>query len=124
MLDAPDPDYRDVLTAAAVEAWQPDPACLAAGDEHIRLALRHYAGALCDQQIERRVLDLLGINVAPDIRHDGAAYAVAYHCARSGLSFAEIIEVMVYLAAEVPAWLDDPDAIASFVRSAIAEAAA
>jgi hypothetical protein len=124
MLDAPDLDYRDVL--AAIKRWQPDPQCLAAGDEHALLALRCYAAAgLCDTQITGRVLDLVGVSTqsdTPDIGHDDAAIAVARHCAIVGMSFSEIIEVLVYLAAEVPGWLDDPDAIASLVRSAITEA--
>jgi hypothetical protein len=123
MLDAPEPS-TDLL--AAVEAWQPDAACLAAGDEYLKLGIRCYAAAgLCDRQIDRRPLDLAVISTeaetASDIWHDDAAIAVARHCAIAGMSFAEIIGILVFLAAEVPGWLDDPDAIASLVRNALAE---
>ena len=127
MLDAPDLDFRDVL--AAVERWRPDPQCLAAGDEYARLALRCWAAAgLCDQQIAQRLLDLAGvsteIDTASHMAHDDSAIAVARHCAIAGMSFNEIIEVLVNLAAEVPGWLDDPNAIESLAHRAIAEAAA
>ena len=115
MLNAPDLEFQDVL--AAVEAWQPDAACLAAGDEYVALALRCYAAAgLCDAQIICRVLDHLG----SDVRRNLAA-GIAYHCAISGMTFSEIIDVMVDLAVEVPGWIDDPDEIKFLVRSAIAE---
>jgi len=120
MLDAPDLDVRDVL--AAVKAWQPDAACLAAGDDNLTNTLRCYAAAgLSDSGVESRILHRLGV---PPVRYDDAAIVVARHCAIAGMSFAAIIEIMVYLAVEVPGWLDDPDAIAALVRSAIAEAGA
>ncbi len=125
MLDAPDPDFRDVL--AAVEAWRPDAACLAAGDECARRALRCWAGALSDQQIVDRILGLVRVDTSIDthnIGHYDAAIAVARHCAIAGMTFAEIIEVMVHLAVEVRCWPDDPDAIAYLVRNAIAECTA
>jgi hypothetical protein len=40
-LDTPVPDLL-----AAVEAWQPDAACIAAGDEYLTLALRCYAAGI------------------------------------------------------------------------------
>jgi hypothetical protein len=110
--------YRDLL--AAVRQWQPDARCIVAGDEYLALTLRCYAAAgLSDQQLTHRVLD----QVDYDMRHDAAAIAVARHCAWAGMTFAEIVDVLVYLAAEVPSWIDQPDAITSLVRDAIEEAA-
>ena len=104
---------------SAVEAWQRDTQCLAAGDDALDIAQRCYAAAgLSNAQIAQRVL-----NRAPSL-HDDAAIVVARHCAIAGMSFADIIDVMVELAASVPCWLDDPDAIAALVRQALAECAA
>jgi hypothetical protein len=118
MLDAPDLEFRDVL--AAVKAWQPDAACLAAGDEHAALALRCWAAAgLCDAQIMRRALDLFGTT---DPRYV-AAIAVARHCASMDLTRNRIIAVLAYLAVHVPCF-PDADDIAEIAIAAVAEFAA
>lgn len=117
MLDAIDPDEFH----AAVEAWRPDPQCLADGDEYVRLAVRCYAGALSDQQIKQRFRDLVGVSTEIDTveidRHD-AAIVVARHCAMMGLRLNRILAVLAYLAAEVPCWPDAHDiaeiAVAAF----------
>ena len=37
--------WHSVLTVEDVRAWRPDPACIAAGDEHVVLAMRCFAAA-------------------------------------------------------------------------------
>ncbi|HEX3403695.1 MAG TPA: hypothetical protein VHT74_25560 [Acetobacteraceae bacterium] len=118
MLNAPDLEFQDVL--AAVEAWQPDAACRAAGDEYVALALRCYAAAgLCDAQIIRRVLDQVGID-APDTDRYAAAVALARHCAKMDLPLNRIIAVLAHPAVHVPCF-PNADDIAEIAIAALAE---
>jgi hypothetical protein len=124
MLDVLDPVPADEFLAA-VQAWQPDAACLAAGDEytalhHVALAIRCYVAAgLSDRQIIDRVLRNLDtatdVDTAPE--HWNAAMAVARHCALMDMPLNHIIAVLAYLAVEVPCFPDADD------RAEIAEAA-
>jgi hypothetical protein len=124
MLDASDLDYRDVL--AAVEAWQPDAACLAAGDEHALMAVRCFAaGGLSDRQITRRILHRLGVSTEIDTElgvwpYD-AACAVARHAAVEGLPLRRIIAVLCELAVSLPGLPIEPNEIVAIARAAIAE---
>jgi hypothetical protein len=114
MLDAVQPT-TDLLSA--VQAWQPDPTCLAAGDEYVDLAIRCFAAAgLCDRQIDLR----LG-RTAPEIERFSAALAVARHAAWSGLRPQRIAHLLGRLSIWLPGSPDDPDEIASLVRAAVAE---
>ena len=57
---------RDVR--GAVECWQPDVGCIAAGDRHIELAVRCWAAAmLSDYQISKRLRDF-AVGVCPALR--------------------------------------------------------
>jgi hypothetical protein len=117
MLDAIEP-ATDLLSA--VERWQPDTQVLAAGDEHLDLAVRRYAASgLSDRQITDRVLRELGID-APDLERREAASAIARHCALMDLPLRRIIAILAYLAAEVPGW-PDADENAAIATAAIAE---
>jgi hypothetical protein len=118
-----DKSTTDLL--AAVRRWEVDVGCLAVGDEHVQLAVHCWAAAgLSDADIATRPRD-----VAHDLRPEGvaptrstAAAAVAAHCAWAGASFNDIIEILVWLGVEAPAWPDDPGEIAFIARRAIAEA--
>ncbi len=114
MLDAL--DFQDVL--AAIERWRPDPQCLAAGDEHVVLARRCYAGALSDQQITRRILDLIGVSMDIDTEPDVVAVALARHCAALEMPLHHIIAVLAYLAVQVPLW-PDADELAEIAIAAV-----
>jgi hypothetical protein len=125
MLDTLEPT-NDLL--AAVAAWQPDAASIAAGDEHLNLGVRCYAAAgLSDRQIAQRSLDLAGalpeLDTAPDIGRHDAAIAVARHAALDGLSVPNIIALLAWLAVEL-AGGPDPDEIADIAQAAYAEFAA
>lgn len=110
--------------AAAVERWQPDPECLAAGDRYLDLAVRCYAAAgLSDRQLARRAGIQLGYKLPPPWLDDDAAGLIAWHCAEGGLPFHQVIAVLVYLATEVPGSPDDPDELAWIARQAVREAA-
>jgi hypothetical protein len=101
LLDTPTTDLL-----AAVEAWQPDANCIAAGDEYAALMLRCFAAAgLSNTQIARRVLDLAQVSADVDtpIRRS-AADAVAQQCAIIGVPLRHtIIAILAYLAAEAGA---------------------
>jgi hypothetical protein len=107
---------------AAVNAWKPDPTCLAAGDEYAALVVRCFAAAgLSDAQIAQRVLDLAGVSLDVDTTERwSAAFAVARHCAIMGLPLQHIIAILAYLAAEVPGW-PDADQNAAIAQAAVAE---
>jgi hypothetical protein len=120
MLDAIEPN--DLL--AAVKAWQPDPQCLSAGDDHALLAVRCWAAAgLCDQQIVQRMFDLVVVSTEIDTAPDDVPIALARHCAAMGLSRNQIIAVLAYLAARVPLW-PAADDIAEIAIAAVRECSA
>jgi hypothetical protein len=107
---------------AAIDAWKPDPACLAALAEHVGIAIRCGAAAgLSDAQIAAFVRDLASVSTVDDTtsRQD-AAIAVARHCAMMGLPPRQIVAHLMRLEAEVPCW-PDADEVASIVQGAIAE---
>jgi hypothetical protein len=109
---------------AAIEAWQPDPQCIAAGDEYFHLAIRCWAGSLCDAQIIRRILDLAGISASVDTPERwSAAWAIARDCALMDVPLHRIIALLAHLAAEVPCW-PNADDIAEIAEAAVAECAA
>ena len=119
MLDAVQPT-TDLLSA--VQAWRPDPACLSAGDEYVRLAVRAYAASgLSDPQIDERVRDLAGVASSDDtIERCDAAIATARHAALMGVAARQIVALLMHLEAEVPCW-PDADEVASIVQGAITE---
>ena len=120
MLDAVQPT-TDLLSA--VQAWQPDAACLSAGDEYVRLAIRCYAaGGLCDRQIDHRVRTSVSSETdTPELERCSAAWTVARHAAWVGLRPKRIAHLLGRLSIWLPGSPDDPDEIASLVRAAVAE---
>jgi hypothetical protein len=110
---------------SAIEAWQPDQRCLAAGDEYVRLALRCYAaGGLCDRQIDLRLLQTGGVSqetITPELERFSAAWTVARHAAWVGQQPKRIAHLLGRLSIWLPGSPDDPDEIASLVRAAVAE---
>jgi hypothetical protein len=110
----------------ARNGWQ-DAQCLAAGDEHVQLAIRCYeAGLLWDDQITRRVLDVAGIAVQAQAETPEtwtAAEAVARHCALMDLPLRRIIAILAYLAVEIPAF-PDGDTLGEIAELAVKECAA
>jgi hypothetical protein len=112
------------LTVNAIKAWQPDPNCIRAGDEHVTLAVRCYAaGGLSDVAIAQRIRLFGDYADLPDIERCDAAVAVARHGAIAGASPREIVEQLARLALEVPCWLpDDPEQIAALTAAAMREA--
>ena len=121
MTSPPDNSVSEWRTLHGVEWPLPDVGCLEAGDDQLMLAVRCFAAAgLCDADIATRLRD-----VAADLlayTHTAAVEALAAHYAWAGATFLEIIDVLVWLAAEAPAWPDNPDEIAFIARRAIAEA--
>lgn len=108
------------LSIDAIEAWQSDPDCVAAGDEYATLAVRSYSAAgLSNTAIAQRI-QLFGTNPAPPERYD-AAIAVARHGAFVGASARQIVACLARLACEVPCWPTDPTELASMTRAALQE---
>lgn len=98
----------------AVECWQPDVGCIAAGDRHIELAVRCWAAAmLSDYQISKRLRDF----ACPEQRSIDAPWAFALHCARSGVPAREVTVWLAELV-KVPGWPDGEE-IAYLVIAAI-----
>lgn len=109
-------------TAKPTPAVVPDPNCLAAGDAHLDLAVRCYAAAIMsDDEIDRRVLDRLGIAPEPELERHTAAWAVARHAVWSGLPSKRIARLLGRLSIWLPGSPDEPDTIAAIIRSAIQE---
>ena len=115
--------WHPVSSIEAVRAWRPDPTCIAAGDEHVLLAVRCFAaGGLSDAAITRRLrqtateLEPLGFG-----RYD-AVLALARHGAVTDAPATEIVGWLAQLALQVPCWPDDPEELASITRTALQEA--
>lgn len=93
----------------------PDLRCIAAGDEHLDLAVRCFAAAgLSDRQLARRIIDH---QLAPTDLHD-AAVALARHCAVCGMRAREIALALADVAGALPAWPDDPEYLIWLAREA------
>lgn len=120
-------DATPMMSSESAEfpKWEPDDACLVAGDKYVLLALRCYAAAgLWDEAIDGRLLRQIGFAIeAQQMRHTDAAVALARHGAGAGVSVREIAVLLAQLAGEVPCWPDDPAAIAAIARAAVAEMA-
>jgi hypothetical protein len=104
----------------------PDAGCLSRGDEYVVLAQRCFAaGGLSDHGIASRFVARLGLEWAAlsDDAPDTAAQAVARHGALSGIPERQIVQWLAWLSAELPAWPDDPDELATIARGAVAECA-
>ena len=114
-------DVANPTLLEAVEAWRPDPDCVAAGNEYCLLAARCYAAAgLGDRSIRWRFLHYAGPEIdPPEIEHCDAALALARHGAIVGASAPEIVAWLARLALEVPCWPDDPEQIASIALAAL-----
>jgi hypothetical protein len=122
VLDAVQPTSD--LLLSAIKAWQPDPACLAAGEEYVDLALRSFAAAgLSDLSIIRRLLRCAGYALTHDDPPwpDEAMIAVARHAAFCGLPEQQIGRLLARLSTELPDCVRDPSEIASWVRAACQE---
>jgi hypothetical protein len=121
MLDVLEPPTLPIV----VGGWQPDPRCIAAGDEHALLALRCWAAArLSDAQITRRILDLAGACAdvdTPEFECWSAAWAVARHAVWCGLPAKRVARLLGRLSVLLPGSPDQPDEIASITRAAISE---
>jgi hypothetical protein len=113
-------------TLAAVQKWQPDAGCLAAGDQYVSYANRCYAAAgLSDAQSKQRVCVLSGVCVhayTPAFERWNAAWAVARHAAWCGQSARRIARLLGHLSVSLPGSPDEPDEIAGIARAAISEA--
>jgi hypothetical protein len=116
-------DVANPTILEAVKAWQPDPDCVAAGNEYCLLAARCYAAAgLGDRSIRRRFLHYAGPEIdPPEIERHDAALALARHGAIVGASASEIVVWLARLAIDVPCWPDDPAEIAAMTRAALQE---
>ena len=86
------------------------------------LARRCYAGALSDQQITRRILDLIGVSMDTDTEPDVAAVAARATLRGVRNAAASIIAVLAYLAVQVPLW-PDADELAEIAIAAVRGAA-
>jgi hypothetical protein len=106
----------------AVEAWQPDAVCVAAGKEYAALMLRCFAAAgLSNGQIAQRLLDMAEVSIDVDTpERRSAADAVARHCAIMDMPLRHVIAVLAYLAAEVPGW-PDANQNAAIAQTAVVE---
>jgi hypothetical protein len=103
-----------------MEAWQPDPACIAAGDEYLRLAFRCWAGALSNAQIAQHVRDVVGLDTPDEysieIGPETAAVVIARHLALCGMEAREIVLALADIGACCPGWPDDPDLLISIAH--------
>lgn len=105
---------------------RPDPECLAAGDAHVGLALRCYAGAALSDIEMRRRLECFAAELAdnpPDyIGPRDAAFAVAEHCAIVAAPPQLAVQILADLSVAIPGWEPtDPDDIAALVRATYRE---
>ena len=116
MLDVCFPEPDDALTerySAELKAQ------LAQGDEHLAVALAHYA-VFPDPFIHQHIVR----QIPPRPRHyDDAATAVAEHIAACGEPVLRIAFALadITLKRIVPAWPNDPDHIAAIARTAVKE---